>query len=164
VIRIGFSTSRAWYSRLIRAVTKSRCSHTFLVVDLLGVPMVLEEGAFGYLPSRRLADVPADELVGLYVPKAPQVQLEEAVRASLSEVGQMYGYLVLLGMAVVYSGRWLGHKWRNPLASPHSNICSERGCKVLQAAGEPGVSSMDPSATSPEDLLRLYCVDHAERV
>lgn len=156
MIRIGFSTSNQWYSRLIRLVTRSRCSHTFLVVDLLGVPMVLEEGAFGYLPSRRLADVPANELVGLYVPKAPQSALEDAVRGSLSEVGQMYGYLVLLGMAVVYAGRWLGKKWRNPLVAAHANICSERNTKVLQAACEPGVKDFDPAATSPEDLLELY--------
>jgi hypothetical protein len=156
VIRIGFSTSRAWYSVLIRRVTRSRCSHTFLVVDLLGVPMVLEEGPFGYFPSRRLADVPTDELVGLFLPHASQARLEESVRASLSEVGQMYGYLVLLGMAWVYFGRWLGKKFHNPLKSGKSNICSERNCKVLQAAGEPGVASFDPSSTSPEDLLALY--------
>lgn len=156
MIQLGFSTSRAWYSRLIRLVTKSRCSHTFLVVDFCGRRIVLEEGTFGYLPSRMFDAVPKDELVGVFTPKAPQYKLLKAVQASLPDVGQRYGYLVLLGMFVVYLGRWLGKKWKNPLRSGTSDICSERNTLILQAAGEPGTEGMDPSATSPEDLLELY--------
>jgi hypothetical protein len=156
VIQIGFSTSNAWYSRMIRWVTKSKCSHTFLICDFYGRRVVLEEGPFGYFPSRLFSAVPSDELVGVFTPRASQEALAKAVHDSIQDIGQAYGYLVLIGMAVVYLGRWLGKKWRNPLASGRSNICSERNCKILKDAEEPGVENMDPSATSPEDLLELY--------
>lgn len=151
-VRIGFSTSRAWYSRIIRRETKSRVSHTFLVVDFAGTDLVFEEGTFGYT-VRTLADLAKhDTIVAIVKPKYP---VEMGFIKSLADLGQPYGYLVLLGMAFVMFGRKLGRRWRNPLRSAHSMICSERNTLVLQDSLYPGAHLFDPSSTSPEDLLEF---------
>lgn len=149
-VQLGFSTSPAWYSKVIKDFTKSKVSHTFLIVSLFGVALVLEEGYHGY-SMRLLADFP-DKIVRIVVPK---VDLRAAVRESLKDLGQPYGYPKLLGMFFVMCARRLGHKIRNPARNSRSMICSERNTRILQAAKYPGADKLDPSSTSPEDLLEF---------
>lgn len=152
MIRVGFSTSPAWYSRLIKDVTKSECSHTFIVADFMGVDLVFEEGTFGFT-VRTLADLAAhDTIVEIITPKVP---LDVGFVASFKQLGQPYGYLVLLGMAFVMLGRKFGKHWKNPLKSAHSMICSERNATILAASGYPHAAMLDAASTSPEDLRQF---------
>lgn len=154
---IGFSTSNAWYSRAIRFFTKSRCSHTFLVVSILGTWVVLEEGFFGYM-ARTLDDLRKhDTIVALY---RPRHSIRAGVKASLTDLGQPYDYLGLIGMAFVMLGRRLGKKWSNPLASTHAMICSERVTRVLQGSNYPFTERYEPASTTPEDLLEFLECEH----
>jgi hypothetical protein len=150
---ICFSTSRAWYSRVIRWATGAKVSHTFLLVyhAVLGVDMVLEASMLGFtmrpLESFLLAGNVIEEMV------TPKVPVEGAVRDSLRWLDEFYDYGGLLGMAWVMLGRAFGRQWKNPLRNPRALFCSEAVTKVLQAAGHPGVAHLDPGSTSPEDLL-----------
>lgn len=161
MIFIGFSTSNAWYSRLIRWATGAKCSHTFLVVPFMGVQLVLEEGVFGY-SARTLSNMQADgsQLVALMVPVVP---LESAVAKSFDWLGQRYDYAGLLGMSWVMFKRWLGKKVRNPFASHRAMFCSESVTKVLQAANWPGAAELDPSATDPETLRKFIIESWARK-
>ena len=149
-IKIGFSTSDAWYSKIIRRFTKSQVSHTFLIIDVLGVPMVLEEGYLGY-SMRPMSRFP-DRIVKVVTPK---VDITKAVQDSFQDLGQMYGYATLVGMFFVMVGRMLGKKVHNPFAKAKGLICSERNTMILQASNYPGLESLDPPTTSPEDLMEL---------
>src|SRR6185295_12745195 len=106
-VAIGFSTSDAWYSRVIRWATGAKCSHTFLVVQAEGVPLVLEEGTFGY-SVRTLANMRASgsQVVEMYQPRWP---LGASVAASFAWLGQRYDYAGLIGMAWVMLARALRH-------------------------------------------------------
>lgn len=152
-IRIGFSTSSAWYSRLIRWATKAKCSHTFLVIDTAGVPLVFEEGVFGY-SVRTLSNMRASgsTIVEMYEPKWP---IDAAVRGSFQWLGQRYDYAGLFGMTFVEIARFFRHKRRNFLASKHAMFCSEEVTRVLQASGFPGSKQMTASTTDPEMLRRF---------
>jgi hypothetical protein len=151
-LRIGFSTSNAWYSRVIRWFTKSRCSHTFFVANVEGVDLAFEEGAVGW-SVRTFANLSAgDTVVALLKPEHP---VDAGFLKSWDELGQPYGYCVLVGMLFVMTARRLGKRIKNPFTSAHSMICSERGVRVLQDSGYPGAGELDPASTTPEDLLEF---------
>lgn len=149
-IMVGFSTANHWYSATIRDFTDSKVSHTFLVFPWRGRNMVAEEGDVGW--SIRTLDslLETDTLVALLPPKVP---LDKGFDSSLSDLGQRYGWLVLVGMFFVMVARKIGKKIRNPLRSTHSMICSERVAIVMQDSGDIGALNFDASATTPEDLL-----------
>lgn len=152
-VRIGFSTSTAWYSRVIRWATRAAVSHTFLLLVLWGREMVLEEGVFGWsLRTRDNFEASGNKIVELVT---PHVSIDVAVRQSLDWLGQRYDYAGLVGMSWVMLTRWLGKMRRNPLASSHAMFCSEAGARILQEAGYPGAEKLDPPDTTPEDLLKF---------
>ena len=152
----GFSTSRAWYSRLIRWATKSKCSHTFLLVNVEGELLVFQEGPLGYGVRSFEAFKTENEVVDLVPPKH---SILEGFRKSLVELGQPYAYVQLVGFGLVLLARTLGwHLSHNPFSSKRSTFCSERGARVLQDSGYPGSERLEPSMTSPEDLLEFLSI------
>lgn len=151
-VRIGFSTSDAWYSKVIRWFTKARCSHTFFLIDVGGHEVVLEEGMFGWSARARCLFERGNTVVELV---EPHVSIEKGVLDSLDWLGQRYDYVGLVGMLPVMLARWVGKKLRNPLASSSAMFCSEAGARVLQDAGYPGAEKLDPPSTTPEDLLEF---------
>lgn len=152
--RVGFSTSNAWYSRVIRWATGAKCSHAFLISSALGVVVGIEEGTFGY-SIRTLENMRASGSTIVEELEAP-VSLDDAVAKSFAWLGSRYDYTGLLGMAWVQVCRFFRHKTvRNPLASSHAMFCSESVARVLQMAGYPGAQHLDPSSTDPE-TLRLF--------
>jgi hypothetical protein len=149
-IQIGFSTSDAWYSRVIRTFTRAKCSHTFFLIDsFMGEQIVLEEGTLGWSMRPRSAFENGNTIVELVDPKHP---IDLGVRRALTWLGQRYDYAGLLGMFFVMIARARGWRIRNPLASPHANFCSEMAVRVLQDSGYPGAAVLDPATTTPEDL------------
>lgn len=152
--RIGFSTSKAWYSAIIRWFTGARVSHTFFLITLWGREMVLEEGVFGWSLRTRENFEHGNVIVELVTPKRT-LQIDVALRQSLDWLGSRYDYAGLLGMLPVMVARWFGKKLRNPLASSHAMFCSEAGARILQLADYPGAETLDPVDTTPEDLLRF---------
>jgi hypothetical protein len=151
-ISIGFSTSRAWYSAIIRAFTRAPVSHTFFLLEgaLLGETIVLEEGTFGWSTRSREDFERGNVIVELVTPAHP---IAFGVRRALAWLGQRYDYAGLFGMFFVMLARARGWRIKNPLASPHANFCSEMAVRVLQDSGYPGASALDPSTTTPADLL-----------
>ncbi len=155
-IRVGFSTSNAWYSTLIRKVTKAKCSHAFLIMSVLGQDLVFEEGVTGY-STRTLENMEksGSTIVQVVVPK---VDLTVGMTWSLARLGQRYDYAGLFGMAWVMFWRALKKKVHNPLASNKAMFCSEEVTRVLQESGFPGSEKLDPPTTDPESL-RLFLVN-----
>lgn len=149
-LTVGFTTSKHWYSGIIRRETRSECSHTFLVFPFRGRNMVAEEGDAGWSIRTLDALLETDTLIALLPPK---VALDKGFDESLVDLGQRYGWWTLFGMAFVMAARRFGKKVRNPLASSHSMICSERVAKVMIDSGDIGALQFDPASTTPQDLL-----------
>lgn len=163
MIRVGFSTrTKSIFSRLIRWFTGSSVSHAWLVYDdaFFGEDMVIEatEVGFRLIP---LANFKAEgnDVVAVVEPKSP---LDVGLRAARTWIGESYDFGGLLGASVVILGRWLKRKWRNPLDSPRSMFCSEAVVMVLQASSYPGAEKLDPSATTPQDLLNFLAPDRKD--
>lgn len=152
VLIVGFSTSKAWYSRLIRWFTKSRCSHTFLLVKMLGELLVFQEGPLGW-GAKSFTQFKEENTV---VDLIPVEGLEDGFKKTLPQLGMPYGYLPLLGMFPVMVAKRLGWHMRNPLRGIHTPFCSARNAQIIQDSPQcpfyERAKSLDPMSTSPEDL------------
>ena len=151
-IIVGFSTSKAWYSRLICWATKSKVSHTFLLVKMMGELLVFQEGPLGYGAKNFETFKKENQIVDLIVPKVP---ISLGFMKSLSQLGMPYGYLALIGMAFVMIGRSLGWHVLNPFRGIRAPFCSARNTMILQDSKYPGAEKLDAYSTSPEDLLEF---------
>jgi hypothetical protein len=154
-IAIGFSTSQLWISRVIRWATGAPVSHTFLILlgSDFGCPVVLQEAWQG-LTIQTLDNFKAAGNTVLAVID-PVVPLNAGLAAVAPLLGTQYGYLQLVGAGLVRLLRLLGKKAKNPFRSTRSLFCSELNAIVLQKSGYPGAKALDPSNTSPEDLLEF---------
>lgn len=154
-ISIGFSTSKLWISRLIRWATSARVSHTFLIIEAgdFGVPMVVQEAWNGFtLQTLEAFKHAGNDVLNVIDPRVP---LDAGLVGVAPLVGTSYGYWQLVGAGFVRLMKVLGKKARNPFRSSRSLFCSELNTIVLQRSGYPGADALDPSDTSPEDLLEF---------
>jgi len=150
-MKIGFSTSPAIISRLIRWATRSRISHTFILVDdtMFQQPMVMEADWGGFRYTTYDFFLRSNTVVTIVEPKVP---LDAAIRKAAQRLGENYAFDGIFGMVFVLLGRWLRRKWRNPFRSAHSVFCSEENTFIVQDAGWPGAEKLDPYSTDPEGL------------
>lgn len=153
VVKVGFSTQKKnVLSRIIRWFTKSQASHAWLFVgdSFLGMDMVLQATEGGFQLMTFEAFKSRNDIVALIEP--PQ-SIFPGIQKATTWLGENYDYFGLFGSAVVIFGRWLKRKWKNPLNGAHSMFCSEAVVYVLQASDYPGAADLDPSSTTPQDLM-----------
>ena len=150
MVKIGFSTTNMFLSRLIRWVTRAKVSHVWFLIEMYGKLFVLQAD-IGGITITPLSDY--DKKWTIIEIVTPKQDIDLAPAWEL--LGQKYDYAGLLGCAWVYIGRWLKKKWKNPLASGHAMFCSEYIVDVLQADKYPNTQGLIPSSVSPEDLLEL---------
>jgi hypothetical protein len=150
-VSFAFTTSPAWYSRVIRWCTKATVSHAFLLLEDTNLgDLVLEAGWDGW----RLR--PATELVIASVPVPQQFApaVNAAVVHSIADLGREYDYLGLLGMAWVCLGRALRKKWRQPFRTTQAMFCSDAVvAEILQPVNWPGADTLDAQSVDPDALL-----------
>jgi hypothetical protein len=150
--RVGFSTSTHLVSTIIRAVTRSKVSHAWLVYydQDFERDMVLEASAHGF----RLVplDVFARSNTVLAVHDLGRT-LHQGLRSLSAWLGSRYDGLGLMGMAWVMFGKWLRCRWKNPFRSTNTMFCTEAIVRALQADGYPGAEALDPEGTTPAELL-----------
>jgi hypothetical protein len=155
--RIGFSTSKtSWISRIIRWFTSSTVSHTFIVYydEEWKRDMVMEsEGGMGGSVRIVRFNPASTSIVKIVTPK---YDIEVGMNKMVDNLGEVYDYTGLFGMAWVELGKWLKRKWRNPWHSSKNLFCSELVAQVLRDSGYPGSEQLDPGSTDPEMLLKFF--------
>jgi hypothetical protein len=156
MIKVGFSTHRRNpLSALVRFLTGSKASHCWLLIQdepFFGIPMVMEatEVGFRYIPLSVFKA--RNDIVAVVSSPYP---LEKGVHAANAWLGKNYDFLGFFSTFFVLVGRWLKRKIKNPVRSSRAMFCSEAVARVLQASGYPGISGLDPSSVTPQDLLDL---------
>jgi len=146
-IRLGFSYGKGLLPKLIKFFTRSKVSHTFLLVDGKDV---LEAGSNGFVAIDYEAWKTNNTLVYLVDPIVP---LDEGLAVAHKWIGEPYSYGKLIGFIWVLIGRRLRRRWHNPIAERHALFCSEANTRVIQASHWPGSEVLTPSSTDPQDLL-----------
>lgn len=153
MISIGFSTTNKIVSRLIRWLTKSTVSHSFIVFDWMGRKMVLEAGfsGVGIIPLNRfIAD--GNEIVEII--DLPGVNLDDLLPA-LDDMGEKYDFGGLLGGIFPIIGKWFKQKWHNPWNNTKALFCSELIVTWLQSIGFEPASNLVAEDVSPDRLLKF---------
>lgn len=148
-IKIGFSTSNSWVSRLIRWATDSDVSHTFLLVEIDGIEFVAEASFSGFRLILMRNWIRGNEIVDIIEPLVP---LDKGWLVAEDWLGESYSWTGLIGYGWVVIGRKLKRKFHNPIHESKSLFCSEANTKVIQASGWPGSENLDPASMSPADL------------
>lgn len=151
MIKIGFSTTDKLLSRIIRWFTRSSVSHTWLLFEMEGIPMVLEATFEGV----RLIPYETFQKKVTVVDVVPLPYSMDSVKFLLMDLGLSYDVGGLLGNFFVQIGRMLKMRWRNPWNNSKAMFCSELLSGWLKLQGYPGTEDMVPAEVSPEDLLDL---------
>ncbi len=155
--RIGFSTTDALLSRLIRRLTRSSVSHAWLVyrdVDF-DREMVMEAVGAGFriVPLDKFAQ--HNRIVEIVTPRHP---IDEGLKAAVDWLGEGYDAKGLVGMALLLllrAFRRRTRRARNLIASPRALFCSEAVARACRACAYPGFER-DPETTSPQDLYAFF--------
>jgi hypothetical protein len=163
MVFIGFSTPRRWnpLSALIRAMTGSRTSHAWLLVEdpVFELRLVLEAHSSGFRLVSFTRFVKDNVVVALVEPAHP---LEPGLPAAGQWLGESFDVLGLFGIFLTLVARWFRQRpWRNPFPSAQSLFCSESVVRTLQAAGYPGAAALPPEETTPGELLAFFEADPA---
>jgi hypothetical protein len=159
-VKIGFSTSDWWVSKVIRLFTQATVSHTYIVFDDTASPFgheVYQAAWDGFVMSTR------DKLTRGTTRIIQEVPVDIDPKAALGMcrawLETPYDYLGLVGEAWVQVGKLFGQRWNNPLAGAHHMFCSEAATYLLQMCPGGGISSakvvgVDPRKEDPEALLK----------
>jgi hypothetical protein len=150
--RVGFSTTTSWISRLIRAFTKSRVSHAWLLYydEDFGRDMVMESTLEGFriVPYDKFAA--QNKVVAIFKPE-DQYAFNQGFLKIIDWLGTAYDFRGLFGMLWVLMGRFMKKKFRNPMGNAHTMFCSEVIVRVMERY--PDTEFLDPEGVSPEDLM-----------
>src|SRR5262245_39945283 len=98
-VHIGFSTTGGWLSRVIRRVTGSPVSHSFVVYlsAVFGKDMVLEASGHGFRVMAWRRFDKENKLVAMYRLKVSDAVLHDALGKLAERLGDAYDTLSLFG-------------------------------------------------------------------
>lgn len=166
MVFVGFSTPRRWnpLSALIRAMTRSRTSHAWLLVEdpAFQLRLVLEAHSSGFRLVSFTRFVKDNVVVALVEPAHP---VDGALPEAGEWLGESFDVLGLFGIFLTLVARWFRQRpWRNPFPTPSALFCSEAVIRTLRAARYPGSDALDPESTTPAELLAFLERDPASRV
>lgn len=159
MIAIGFSTRSMWLSDLIRKITHSRFSHTWIKYNhpLYQADIVVEAGLTGIVEAEYNSyKSQITDIVQLIPPAG--VSLEVGMTAIGLTLASKYDYGSLIGRLWTIVGSWIGRKWKNPLRNTKKDCCVENVYRLLQANGL--YLDVDPEQESPESLYERLIKDH----
>ncbi len=158
MVFVGFSTPRLWnpLSALIRAMTHSRVSHTFLLVEdpAFELRLVLEAHSTGFRLVSFTRFVKDNKVIALVKPSHP---VEPGLPQAGEWLGEKFDVLGLFGIFLTFLARYVRQRpWKNPFPTPSALFCSEVVIKTLKAAGYPGSGTLGDETTTPGEVLAFF--------
>ena len=156
-VTVGFSTTNAWLSRLIRWITRGKVSHAWLAYNdqTLGLRMVMqaEAWAFELRPWHRWTQ--ENTWVAEFRILGGDQLLALQLRAK--DIGLKYDYVAGLWVGIAaWFKRWLktGLSFR-PSRTPKKLMCSEAIVRFLKEAQHTCAEDLDEELTSPVELYDI---------
>lgn len=154
-MRIGFSTTNGIISRLIKWLTRSKASHSYIYFKMAGEAMVLHATAHGvnmdYYPKFKNKN----KIIAEYKVNLVEEKEQDALSYAFKKVDQPYDYLAIVGFLWVLILKSFGKKAKNPFPNRSAYFCSEIAIEALKAADFPGADALDRELTSPEDIMEF---------
>jgi hypothetical protein len=155
MISIGFSTTKKPVSRLVRWITKSKVSHSFIVFDWLGEKWILESEWAGVqvIPMSRFMSKSKGNII-VDIVDLPDATMDD-LKLALQDSGVAYDYGGLFGAIFPIIGTWLKMKWKNPWQNTKAMFCSEFIVVWLQDLGLISEGDLIAGDTDPNTLLKF---------
>lgn len=148
MITFGFSTSNSIASGIMRWFTKSKASHAWIAFDSseLGIRMIMHATIGGF----KLNQWNKWKKNKIIVAEFECLEdLSDGLKIMASQLDNHYDYLEVIMLAFK---RWF-KKFKNPIQDKTRLSCSEALTLLLQTHNF--ALDMDPSSTTPEDLLNF---------
>lgn len=156
---VGFETERrSFISRAIRWFTRSRWSHVFLVLpeDPVTREREIVEASFRGVYKDSIAKYRKRGIqTRIFLVDADMEDRIDALADRLTNVGARYGFLQVLGFALILPLRWIGVRVRNPLTGGY--VCSEFVLGYLRELelNPRAFDDLDKDSTTPADLFTI---------
>src|SRR6478736_3974251 len=157
MIKVGFSTSDRWISKLIRYWTASPTSHAYISYydENLAQEMVLDVGftTFSLVPMSTFEQ--SNRIVEVFDPNVDMTTGVKVVARWLNRVS--YDWFSFVGFWTVHK-RWFKRTtvWAGDFnVTPKEVLCTEIVIYALRISGYPGAADLDPKGTSPKELLEF---------
>ena len=152
-IRIVFTASAHWMSRVIRKVMRSQVSHVYIDYpsDMWGGRWAAEATKGGV---RKVQVRKAKKYV--FAEFQCKFDAKPGLRSVAKYCGEDYDYIGALAFGVlVLLRRWLKVKVRRPLSSSKAQFCSEFVTRFLQGAGIAETLNWNVEKSDPGRLYRF---------
>lgn len=155
-MKIGFSTSNSVISKIIRKLTKSKVSHTYIKCHIEGHDLVLHANQHGVEFDKYKDFKKKFKIVAEYDIKFVDAQEKVFLSHAIKQLDRPYDFLSVAGFLWVLLNKSFGRQVKNPFKNKAAYYCSELIVASLNAAHFPGVADLDRNITSPEDLLTFF--------
>jgi len=152
-MKIGFSTSNSVISKIIRKLTRSEVSHTYLKHNIEGHDLVLHANEHGVEFDKYVDFNRKFTIVAEYDLIMTDAQEKAFIFYAVQQVDRPYDFLALVGFAWVLLNKAFKRKIGNPFKNKAAYFCSELMLTSLQAAKFFGSEHLDRDLTTPEDLM-----------
>ena len=162
-IRIGFSYTNTLISRIIRKLTKSEVSHTYIrLYDTFLEADLLFHADWNGIVFVQTAEFEKNNVL-LEEFELDDPRLAQAIKQNLRRLGHGYDYLRLFGFTwVVIFRRWMSKKINNSLLrDPKKMICTQFVCRVLN---DSGMFELPEHNLDPKLLLEWFRKNHKNYV
>lgn len=151
---VGFSTSSALISKLIRAITHADVSHAFFILDTDEVGALVYQSVSGGPQITTLAEFLKDNTI---VRKhAPKIDVADAVKRSIARfVGYGYDFAADLSDGLTDIAHDAGLNWQADFAGQHASECAALVVRTLRLCVDPGypeIDTLDPHHIEPGQL------------
>ena len=154
-MHIGFSTTDKIASRLIRWLTRSKVSHTFIRFKIAGEDVVLHATSHGVNLDYYPKFAKKNKIVEEYMLKLTDSDTNKVISGALKKLDRPYDYLSIMGFFWVLVAKSFRRRVKNPFPNRSAYFCSELVAKTLGAIEFPGAKDLDYELTSPEDLMEF---------
>lgn len=153
---IGFSTTDKIFSKIVRTLTNSAASHSFVQFECASEPLVLHANGHGVniMHYNRFIKKKIN-IVAKYDVNISKDDEHKLLSYMLWRLGQPYDRLAIVGFLWVILNRVFGRKVRNPFRNKSAYFCSELLVGALRAANFPGSYKLGMEKTSPDDLMKF---------
>jgi hypothetical protein len=152
-MKIGFSTSNSVVSKIIRKLTKSKVSHTYIKCQVERYDVVLHANQHGVEFDKYNDFDRKFEIVAEYDLKLTAEQEDAFMAYAIRQLDRSYDFLGVAGFMWVLLNRSFGRKVKNPFSNKSAYYCSELIICSLQAAQFVGSELFDKDLVTPEELL-----------
>jgi len=154
-MRVGFSSSNAIPSKIIRWFTRSKASHSYIRFEVEGEPILIEANAHGVVCEHYESFKKHNAIVAEFELNITQEQEHAIVAYALKQLLRPYDFPGLLGFGWVLLNKMIGRKVKQPFVEKSAYFCSELVIAALQSANFPLSHFLDRHITSPEDIIEF---------